>query len=232
MINGPAAGVGLVLACYCDLRFAAAGVKLTTSHGRLGLPAEYGLSWLLPRLVGITRATDILLSSRVVLTEEAAAIGLVNRTVPRDELAGCTYDYARQLANEVAPTSLAVTKLQLYRDLHGDVVSSVHNAAARMEEMIRGAEFVEGVAALTEKRSPRFPIRPERGVASNLGVRRWSAVDAGRQLARVPAQEGHGLAEGEAVGHAGHVRHGGPDGLGAARHDIVVQPAGWRRRSR
>jgi enoyl-CoA hydratase/carnithine racemase len=157
MINGPAAGVGLVLACYCDLRFAAAGVKLTTSHGRLGLPAEYGLSWLLPRLVGVTRATDILLSSRVVLTEEAAAIGLVNRTVPLDELAACTYEYAGQLADEVAPMSLAVTKLQLYRDLHGDVVSSVHDAAARMEDMMQGPEFAEGVAALTEKRPPRFP---------------------------------------------------------------------------
>jgi enoyl-CoA hydratase/carnithine racemase len=157
MINGPAAGVGLVLACYCDLRFAAAGAKLTTSHGRLGLPAEYGLSWLLPRLVGVTRATDILLSSRVVLAEEAAAIGLVNRTVPLDDLAGCTYDYAARLADEVSPSSLAVTKLQLYRDLHGDVVSSVHDAAARLEEMMRGAEFAEGVAALTEKRPPRFP---------------------------------------------------------------------------
>jgi enoyl-CoA hydratase/carnithine racemase len=157
MINGPAAGVGLVLACYCDLRFAAAGAKLTTSHGRLGLPAEYGLSWLLPRLVGVTRATDILLSSRVVLAEEAAAIGLVNRTVPPDELAECTYGYAGQLANEVSPSSLAVTKLQLYRDLHGDVVSSVHDAAARLDQMMGGPEFAEGVAALTEKRSPRFP---------------------------------------------------------------------------
>ena len=60
-INGPAAGVGLVLACYCDLRFAAEGAKLTTSHGRLGLPAEYGLSWLLPRLIGVSRAADFLL---------------------------------------------------------------------------------------------------------------------------------------------------------------------------
>ena len=74
-VNGPAAGVGLVLACYCDLRFAAQGAKLTTSHGRLGLPAEYGLSWLLPRLVGVTRAADLLLSSRVVLAEEAERLG-------------------------------------------------------------------------------------------------------------------------------------------------------------
>ena len=81
-VNGPAAGVGLVLACYCDLRFAAQGAKLTTSHGRLGLPAEYGLSWLLPRLIGVTRAADLLLSSRVVLAEEAEQLGLVNRALP------------------------------------------------------------------------------------------------------------------------------------------------------
>ena len=85
-VNGPAAGVGLVLACYCDLRFAARGAKLTTSHGRLGLPAEYGLSWLLPRLIGVTRAADLLLSSRVVLAEEAEQLGLVNRVLPPDEL--------------------------------------------------------------------------------------------------------------------------------------------------
>ncbi len=81
-VNGPAAGVGFALACYCDLRFAAAGAKLTTAHGRLGLPAEFGLSWLLPRLVGLTRAADLLLSSRVVLAEEAAEIGLVNKVTP------------------------------------------------------------------------------------------------------------------------------------------------------
>jgi enoyl-CoA hydratase/carnithine racemase len=156
-INGPAAGVGLVLACYCDLRFAAAGVKLTTSHGKLGLPAEYGLSWLLPRLIGLTRAADLLLSSRVVLSEEAAQLGLINRVTPAEELLDITYAYARTLATEVAPSSLAVTKLQLYRDLHGDVASSVNDAASRMSSMMRSADFAEGVAALTEKRPPKFP---------------------------------------------------------------------------
>jgi enoyl-CoA hydratase/carnithine racemase len=150
------AGVGLVLACYCDLRFAAQGVKLTTSHCRLGLPAEYGLSWLLPRLIGVTRAADVLLSSRVVLAEEAEQLGLVNRVLPPDELLPFTATYARQLATEIAPSSLAVTKLQLYRDLHGDVASSVRDASARMADMMRGADFAEGVAALTEKRPPSF----------------------------------------------------------------------------
>jgi len=159
-INGPAAGVGLVLACYCDLRFAAQGVKLTTSHGRLGLPAEYGLSWLLPRLIGVTRAADILLSSRVVLAEEAEQLGLVNRVLAAEELLPFTAAYAGRLATEIAPSSLAVTKLQLYRDLHGDVASSVRDASARMTDMMRGADFAEGVAALTEKRPPAFPDPP------------------------------------------------------------------------
>jgi enoyl-CoA hydratase/carnithine racemase len=156
-VNGPAAGVGLVLACYCDLRFAAVGAKLTTSHGRLGLPAEYGLSWLLPRLIGVTRAADLLLSSRVVLAEEAEAMGLVNRVLPPGELLPQTYAYAGRLAAEIAPSSLAVTKLQLYRDLHGDVAASVNDAGARMAEMMRGDDFAEGVAALSEKRPPVFP---------------------------------------------------------------------------
>jgi enoyl-CoA hydratase/carnithine racemase len=155
-INGPAAGVGFVLACYCDLRFAARDAKLTTSHGRLGLPAEYGLSWLLPRLVGVTRAADLLLSSRVVLAQEAAEMGLVNRVMAPDELAEYTSEYARRLASEIAPSSLAATKLQLYRDLHRDAASSVEDASARMAVMMQGADFAEGVAALSEKRSADF----------------------------------------------------------------------------
>ncbi len=158
-VNGPAAGVGFVLACYCDLRFAAAGAKLTTSHGRLGLPAEYGLSWLLPRLIGVTRAADLLLSSRVVLAEEAAAMGLVNRVLPGDQLLAATYEYAGALAREVAPSSLAATKRQLYRDLHRDVGSAVAEAGRRMEEMMAGPDFAEGVAALTGRRPPRFADR-------------------------------------------------------------------------
>jgi len=157
-INGPAAGVGLVLACYCDLRFAAAGVKLTTSHGRLGLPAEYGLSWLLPRLIGLSRAADILLSNRIVLSEEAEALGLVNRVTAPEDLMDATYAYARALAADIAPSSLAATKQQLYGDLlHGDVASAVHDAADRLAAMMKGPDFAEGVAALTEKRPPNFP---------------------------------------------------------------------------
>jgi enoyl-CoA hydratase/carnithine racemase len=155
-VNGPAAGVGLALACYCDLRFAAAGAKLTTSHGRLGLPAEFGLSWLLPRLVGFGHAADLLLSSRVVLAEEALTMGLVNRVLPASQLMGAVYEYAGMLATEVSPASMAVTKLQLYADVYGDAAKSVEGAQRRLDEMMGAPDFAEAVAARREGRAPRF----------------------------------------------------------------------------
>ena len=159
-VNGPAAGVGFALACYCDLRFAAAGAKLTSAHGRLGLPAEFGLSWLLPRLLGLTRAADVLLSSRVVLAEEAADIGLVNKVTAPDELLATVYDYARMLATEISPASLAATKLQLYTDLHRDAASAGRDAEERLRVMMTAPDFKEGVAALTGRRRPRFSDPP------------------------------------------------------------------------
>jgi enoyl-CoA hydratase/carnithine racemase len=155
-LNGPAAGVGLVLACYCDLRFAAAGIKLTTAHGKLHLPAEYGLSWLLPRLIGLGRANDLLLSSRVVLAEEALELGLVNAVVEPDRLLDHTYAYAARLAHEISPGSLAATKRQIALDLDRDVGRSVEESAARLRQMMTEPPFHEGVAALTEKRPPRY----------------------------------------------------------------------------
>lgn len=159
-INGPAAGVGLVLACYADLRIAAAGAKLTTAHGKLHLPAEYGLSWLLPRLIGLTHAMDLLLTSRVVLAEEAAAIGLVNDVVAAEEVLAHTQGMARQLADTISPGSLAATKRQVYTDLHRDVGSAVDESAELLRRMMTEPDFAEGVRAFTEKRPPRFGSPP------------------------------------------------------------------------
>jgi len=155
-VNGPAAGVGLVLACYCDLRFAASGAKLTTAHGRLNLPAEFGLSWILPRIVGLGRANDLLLSSRVVLAEEALELGLVNRVVPGDDLLAVTRAYAHELAHGVARRSLAETKRAVALDLLRDLGASVAEAARLLDEMMGEPDFAEGTRALVEKRPPHF----------------------------------------------------------------------------
>jgi enoyl-CoA hydratase/carnithine racemase len=155
-INGPAAGVGLVLACFCDIRFAANGAKLTTSAPRLGFPAEYGLSWVLPRLVGTGHAADLLFTSRVVLAEEAAAMGLVNRALPQEELLPFTYEYAARLASEVSPWAVAQTKRQLYADWHRDIGAAVAESEALIAEAPTRPDYAEGVRAWQEKRPPRF----------------------------------------------------------------------------
>ena len=156
-VNGAAAGVGFALICFCDLRFAAAGAKLTTSFARLGLPAEHGVSWILPRLIGPANAADLLLSSRVVRAEEALALGLVNRVVPPEQLLAATLDYARAMAEGCAPTSLAMIKRQLYDDLLShDLDGSTRRSITMAQDAISGPDFAEGVAALGERRPPDF----------------------------------------------------------------------------
>ena len=155
-INGPAAGVGLVLACYADIRFAVPGVKFTTAHGKLNLPAEFGLSWLLPRMIGLTRANDLLLTSRVFMSEEAAALGIVNRIVDREQLLPAVRAYAIEMITSVSPGSLRETKRQIYADLHRDVGSAVNDGERLVNEMMKQADYREGVAAFLEKRPPRW----------------------------------------------------------------------------
>jgi enoyl-CoA hydratase/carnithine racemase len=163
-INGPAAGVGLVLACYADLRFAAAGAKLTAAHGKLNLPAEYGLSWLLPRMIGLTRAMDLILTSRVFLAEEALAMGLVNTVVPPEELLSYTYNYVRTLITTVSPGSLRESKRQIYSDLHRDVRVAITDSVALVERLVTEPDFAEGVSAFVEKRLPQWG-KQEKGIA-------------------------------------------------------------------
>ncbi len=153
-INGPVAGIGLVLALFCDLRFAVPGAKLTTSFGRLGLPAEYGSSWLLPRLIGRSRAADLLFSSRVVLAEEALTLGLVDRVCSVDDALA----YARTVAAEISPASLRVIKQQLWDDVIGGrtVDDSIASSYALLQQMVGEADFREGVTAMQEKRRPSF----------------------------------------------------------------------------
>ena len=162
-INGGCAGVSLVHALCCDVRFAASGAKLTTAFARRGLIAEYGISWLLPRLVGQSKALDLLLSARVVLAEEAERIGLVNAVYPREELLAKAIEYAADLAANCSPASMAAIKRQVY----GDFGRSLDEAStAALEEMVESfcrPDVKEGASSYIERRQPEFPPYPSAG---------------------------------------------------------------------
>lgn len=158
-VNGPAAGVGLALACYADLRLVAPQLNFSTAHGKLNFPAEFGLSWLLPRIVGLGRANDLLLSSRKFTSEEGFAMGLFNRVVAPEALLQEAHGLARNLIQTVSPRSLAETKRQIYVDQHRDVRTAVEESEALLDAMSREADYREGVAAFLEGRRPTWGPR-------------------------------------------------------------------------
>ena len=142
----------------CDVRFAAAGAKFTTSFARRGLIAEYGISWILPRVVGWGVALDLLLSGRVFLAEEAAAARA--RQGSRGTRATCWLApsaYAEDIAANCAPSSLAVIKQQVYADTMRDVFEASDHAEKLMHESMQRPDFIEGITAFFEKRTPNFP---------------------------------------------------------------------------
>jgi enoyl-CoA hydratase/carnithine racemase len=155
-VNGACAGIGMVQALMCDIRFAAAGAKFTTAFARRGLIAEYGMSWILPRLVGPAKAMDLLFSGRVFLAEEAAEMGLVNEVVAPEHLLDRTLEYAAELATYASPTSMAVMKQQVYADQHRTLVEASDGAIELMKASLRRPDFKEGVASFLQKRNPSF----------------------------------------------------------------------------
>ncbi|MFL6113682.1 MAG: enoyl-CoA hydratase-related protein [Catenulispora sp.] len=155
-INGPVAGLGLVQALYCDLRFTTPEAKFTTAFVRRGLIAEYGIAWLLPRLIGQSRALDLLLSGRVVLGAEAAALGLADRVLPAEDLLPATLAYAADLAENCSPNSMALIKRQVLAALDSDLPTAIAVADDLMTESFRHPDAAEGVHSYLERRPPKF----------------------------------------------------------------------------
>lgn len=155
-INGPCAGLGLVHALFCDVRFAAQGAKITTAFARRGLIAEYGISWILPRVAGLSTALDLLMSGRVILAEEALELGLVDRVLPGERLLDEARDYARELAENSAPRLMAIMKQQIYGDIERGLDAAVEEATELMVASLGRPDFEEGVQSYLERRKPRF----------------------------------------------------------------------------
>ncbi len=155
-INGAAAGLGLINALYCDIRFASETAKFTTAFAQRGLIAEHGISWLLPRMVGVSNALDLLYSARVFKADEALRLGLVNRVYAPDELMPAVREYASQLAKFSSPRSLREMKREIYGAMFTNLGDAIETANADMAISLACDDFKEGVASFVEKRPPQF----------------------------------------------------------------------------
>lgn len=155
-VNGPAVGLGFILSLYCDLRFASDTAKFGTAFARRGLIAEYGLAWLLPRLIGPANALDMLFSARLVESSDALRMGLVNRVFPQDQFIDGVHAYARELANGVSPRSMRIIKSQVYNAMFQTLGEAFESSEEEMLLSLQSQDLKEGVAHFLEKRAPVF----------------------------------------------------------------------------
>jgi enoyl-CoA hydratase/carnithine racemase len=155
-INGPVAGMGVPIVLACDLRFMAEDAVLMTAFSQRGLVAEWGTSWLLPRLVGTAVSLDLLFSSRKISGTEAAALRIVNAALPRAEVLPHAQQYVRDLAATSSPTSMAIMKGQVYQQMHAGLLAAETEARSLMLESFSRPDFREGVASFVERRPPAF----------------------------------------------------------------------------
>jgi len=158
-VNGPAVGLGFVITLYCDLRFASDAARFGTAFAKRGLIAEYGLAWMLPRLIGPANALDMLFSARLVDANDALRMGLVNRVFPQDHFLQNVQAYAKDLAYNVSPRSLRVIKDQVYSAMFQTLLEAFEGAEQEMLLSLQCDDFKEGVAHFLEKRAPAFTGR-------------------------------------------------------------------------
>ena len=158
-VNGPAAGLGMIMTLYCDIRFASEKAKFTTAFARRGLIAEHGISWILPRMVGMANALDLLFSGRLIDAKEALSMGLVNRVLPETTFMEQVMDYATEMATMVSPRSLAIMKKQVYEAQFQTMAEATVVADEQLLRSMESEDFKEGVAHFLEKRAPNFTGR-------------------------------------------------------------------------
>jgi len=158
-INGPVVGLGLVITLYCDLRLASDAARFSTTFARRGLVAEYGMAWMLPRIVGIANALDLLFSARTIDAAEALGMGLVNRILPQESFLEKVHEYARELASTVSPRSLRIIKRQVYEAMFQPLSEAFDVSVNEMMASFKTEDFKEGVAHFVQKRPPAFTGR-------------------------------------------------------------------------
>jgi enoyl-CoA hydratase/carnithine racemase len=192
-VNGPVAGIGFAVMMASDVRFVAAQARIGTSFSRLGLVAEYGLSWLLPRIIGVGPAVELLMSGRVVDADEALRLGLVQEVVSGRPVLDRALEWALDVAEHCSPRSLAAIKQQVYGDLDRNWPHALSRAVGLMRESFGWDDLPEALAARKEGRSPGFAPLQDGQALANAGKSREVVAD--------------GMAKDTDLGRLGHLGH-------------------------
>jgi enoyl-CoA hydratase/carnithine racemase len=161
-INGHAVGVGLTFALQCDLRFVADDAKLAFAFVRRGVLAELASHVILPRLVGVERAADLLLSGRTFTGADAAAMGLASSALPRADVLPAALAWARDVATNTAPVSVALSKRLLWEGLTSSPGEMVRREQELLPWLCNQLDAVEGVASFLDKREPNWTMGASR----------------------------------------------------------------------
>jgi enoyl-CoA hydratase/carnithine racemase len=168
-INGPAVGIGATLPLQWDIRIASERAKLGFVFVRRGICPEAASTWILPRLLGAARASELLLTGRILSAEEALGFGLVSRVVPHDDLLPVALGIARDIAESTAPVSVALTKRLLWQQLREtDPDRGKANEDLCFEWLGKQADAREGVESFLEKRAPDWKLEKTQALPPEL----------------------------------------------------------------
>ena len=154
-LPGPAVGAGLAIALACDIRIAATSAFLSTGYRRVALSGDYGISWLMTRLVGTARARQLMFTSERIDAHWCERIGLVNQVVPDDDLQTAAQTMAKSFA-EGPRTALRLMKENLNLAIQTDFLSALDHEASQLVASSRSSDHQEAVRAFIEKRPPNF----------------------------------------------------------------------------
>lgn len=155
LLPGAAAGAGLSIALACDFRFADENAFAVAGYIKIALTGDYGMSWLLPRIVGVSKCKEMMFSNSKILSKEAVNIGLFDKVIKEKNLLKSCLDYANILSN-FSPIALKAIKNNIHSSYHFNLEQSLNQEAAELIKASKSNDHKEGIKAFVEKRKPQF----------------------------------------------------------------------------